>query len=184
MRIKVIPLFSALALSIVAAAVCYRYAPTSAPPTTNAVRGGEVASSPAAGVAAPVRRTQIGTRPQDGLRPAQDSRADLSASDHADYVWERKAQLIDLTTSGDPAALRAILSELNNQDPEIRKAALSAAVEVGNQEAIPALKNQLAWAEDPQEKVDIQSAIDFLQLPPADQIKNEAMAAQATAENN
>lgn len=182
MRIKVILLASALALAIVAAAVCYRYAPSSPPPTTEVAGSDAGASSPPAVAATPVRRIQIGTRPQDALPSALDSRAESSASDHADYVLERKARLIDLTRSDDPDALRAILSELNNPDLEIRKAALSAAVDIGNQDAIPALKNQLAWAEDPQEKVDIQNAIDFLQLPSADQIKNEAMAAPSAAQ--
>jgi len=111
-----------------------------------------------------------------------DKRADLNAPDHADYVQERKAELLDLTSSRDPSALPAILSELNNQDPDIRQAALSAVVQVGNKDAIPALQNQVAWAEDPREKVAIQDAIDFLRLPPADQIKNEAVAAQAAAQ--
>jgi HEAT repeat protein len=106
----------------------------------------------------------------------------LNAPDHGDYVQERKAELLDLTTSSDPSALPAILSALNNQDPEIRQTALSAVMQVGNKDALPALKNQLAWAEDPREKVAIQDAIDFLQLPPADQIKSEALAAQTAAQ--
>ena len=177
MRIKVILTASALGLCVAAVAVHFRYSPEPPPATTEV--GASDGASPAPAPAAPAAsRTQIGIRPQEALPLTQDSRADLSSPDHADYVLERKSQLIDLTTSNDPNALRTILSELNNPDPEIRKAALSAVVQVGSQDAIPALKNQLAWAEDPQEKVDIQDAIDFLQLPSAEQVKNEAMAAQ------
>lgn len=180
MRTKVLASALAVALAIVAAAVCLRYAP-SAPPPSPPVTG--VSASENAGSAPPsasvvMRRAQI-ARVAVAAPPLSESRAELATPDHADYVLERKAQLLDLIGSNDPSALRTILSELNNQDPEIRKAALSAAVQVGNPEAIPALRNELLWAEDPQEKVQIQEAIDFLQLPPADQVKNEAVAAQA-----
>jgi HEAT repeat protein len=187
MRFKVILFTAALALAIVAAAVYYRYAPGSPPPApsqtvSDVATSDDGASSPPSAAAAPARRTQVGAPQQGLLLPADESGAELTASNHADYVLERKAQLVDLTTSSDPAALKTILSELNNRDPEIRKAALSATVEVGNPDAVPALQNQLAWAEDPQEKVEIQNAIDFLGLPSADSVKEEAMAAQAANE--
>ena len=133
-------------------------------------------------VSVPAHPAPLNSRAPVAAAVVADKRADLNAPDHADYVQERKAELLDLTSSRDPSALPAILSELNNQDPDIRQAALSAVVQVGNKDAIPALQNQVAWAEDPREKVAIQDAIDFLRLPPADQIKNEAVAAQAAAQ--
>jgi hypothetical protein len=116
--------------------------------------------------AAPPPRTIL-IHPADDLPIAQDDRSSPSAPNHLAYVVERKAELDDMAATGDPAALRTILSELNNPDPGIRKAALVAAVDFGGQDAIPALRNEIAWAPDPQEKVDLQTAIDFLQLPPA-----------------
>jgi len=172
---------TAAGLFIIAAAAYYRFSP--APPNPSAIPVAVTAdhnADSAPVVLAPVSRAPF-FRPPAASTAVADRRADLNAPDHADYVQERKAELLDLTTSRDPSALPAILSELNNQDPEIRQAALSAVVQAGNKDAIPALQNQIASADDPREKVAIQDAIDFLQLPPADQIKNEAVAAQTPA---
>ena len=97
--------------------------------------------------------------------PAPDAAADLAAANHEDYVMTRQAELAQLGMSDDPADLKTILSELNNKDSRLRDAALSAAVQFGSQDAIPALKNEMAWTDDPQEKVDILNAIKYLQLP-------------------
>ena len=67
--------------------------------------------------------------------------------------------------SSDPTDLKTILSELENPEPEIRQTALSATIQFGSQDAIPTLQHEMEWATDPQEKVDIKKAIDFLQLP-------------------
>ncbi len=166
----------AAGLAIIAAAVYYRF--STPPPATPAAVTTDHSADSAPIVSATARRAQSNPRAPAASTAVPDRRADLNAPGHADYVQERKAELLDLTTSRDPSALPAILSELNNQDVEIRQAALSAVVQVGNKDAIPALQNQIAWAEDPREKVAIQDAIDFLRLPPADQIKNEAVAAQ------
>jgi hypothetical protein len=108
--------------------------------------------------------------------PEPDSGADPNAANHQDYVTERRAELGDLGTSNDPASLKTILSELNNQDQRIRTAALDATVQFGSQDAIPALRNEMAWAEDPHEKAAIADAIDFLQLPSADSVTDQSMA--------
>ena len=174
----------AVGLAIIAAAVYYRF--SAAPPQSAPIPAAAVAVEQGAeatpAIPAPAPRTQIISRPPSMTTAVADRRVDLTAPDHADYVQERKTELLELTTSRDPAALPAILSTLNDPDPEIRQAALSATVQVGNKDAIPVLQNQLAWADDPREKVAIQDAIDFLQLPPADQIKSEAIAAQTGAQ--
>ncbi len=181
MRAKVILSAIVLAVATVGVAVYFRNAVNSTPApqaqsdAPAAVSAGE--SQPVAGVT-PARHVQPAAARQDFLPPDQSGRA-LTASNHADYVLERKTQLMDLTTSDDPGALKTILSELNNPDPDIRKTALASAVEVGSPDAIPALQNQMAWVEDPAEKVEIQKAIDFLQLPSADQVNAEITAAKA-----
>jgi HEAT repeat protein len=74
--------------------------------------------------------------------------------------------LAELGASADVASLGAVEAQLNNQDPAIRKAAVNAAVQIGSPDAIPALRNEMLYLDDPLEKAEIQKAIDFLQLPP------------------
>ena len=102
--------------------------------------------------------------PQEGL-PNRPSEPNPNQVDHQTYVIQRRAELINLGASDDPANLKIILSEMENPEPELRKAALDAAVQFGSKDAIPTLQNEINWATDPQEKVDIQKAIDYLQLP-------------------
>jgi HEAT repeat protein len=180
MRAKVIVAAIAVALVIVISAFYCRFGLVSAPPAPSPPATDEAASDssssafPTISPTAPHRN--VGATRSLGPLPAQeDAGADLNSPNHSDYVEKRKGELMDLAASDDPAALRTILGELNNKDADIRKTALAAAVEVGSPDAIPTLRNQMAWAEDPQEKVDIQSAIEFLQLPPGDQVKEEAM---------
>jgi HEAT repeat protein len=78
---------------------------------------------------------------------------------------QRVAELTELATTREANSLDTILSELSNRNAEIRRAALAAAVEFGDRSAIPALKEAMESNPDPQEKVNIQKAIAFLQLP-------------------
>jgi len=57
------------------------------------------------------------------------------------------------------------MGELENRDPDVRKAALQAAVQSGNRDAIPRLMDAAAQTDDAMEKSDILKAIDFLKLP-------------------
>ena len=59
--------------------------------------------------------------------------------------------------NSDPASLYAILGALGDPDPPVRKAAVEAAVQFGSQDAIPALQDAAAQAEDPQEKLESRS---------------------------
>jgi hypothetical protein len=167
MRAKVIvTAFGAAALILLPSLYFHRASPSSPPAPTSAK---EETS------AAPVQRMRpMPAQVVDRLASSQDGSSAASVPDHATYVVARKAALGALATTGNPAGLQTISSELNNPDPEIRRAALLAAVDFGSQDAIPALQYQLEWTSDPQEKVNIQKAIAFLQLPPArpDGIKN------------
>ena len=89
----------------------------------------------------------------------------LTGSAHDDYVLKRRAELIDLGMSDNPANLKVILSELENPEPEIRQQALSSTIDFGSKDAIPVLQNEMAYATDPEEKVAIKKVIEFLQLP-------------------
>ena len=168
MRAKVVLSAFGLALLILVPAIYFHFAPSSpspdqvAPPVAQAV-----APAPQA-IAAPAtvpHHHWSPAPPAGGEGVAAADSADSSASDHEEYVAQRQADLVQMGMSDDPDDLKTILSELNNKDPRIRSAALSAAVQFHSQDAIPALQNQIQWTDDPQEKVDLLDAIKYLQLP-------------------
>jgi hypothetical protein len=78
---------------------------------------------------------------------------------------QRVAELQQMASTRDPGSLDTVLSELKNQDARIRRAALAAAVEIGSRSAIPVLQEAMEGNLEPGEKVSIQQAIEFLQLP-------------------
>lgn len=80
-------------------------------------------------------------------------------------IDDRITGLEALAMNDDADSLKLILEALTDPDPQIRTAALAAAIQFNSPEAIPSLQAALAKVERPQEKVDIQAAIDFLKLP-------------------
>lgn len=179
MRAKVIVSASALALLVLAPAIYYRFAPSSAPaqPSSQQDAGTDTGASPALRPSGSRPIWAVTAHQTDDV-PLPDAESDPGDSTLHDPVLARIAQLNDLGTSNDPASLKTILSELNNQNQRIRKAALDATIQFKSPDAIPTLRNELNWAEDPREKVAIQDAIDFLQLPSASSVKDEYMAQQ------
>jgi hypothetical protein len=168
MRAKVILSASALALLILAPTIYFHFTPSSPPPDQPAPAPEQVAiATPQTSAAPAVPRHRWTAGPANGGEgvPAPGVAADLSAANHEDYVAARQAELAQLGMSDDPADLKTILSELNNKDARIRSAALSATIQFRSQDAIPALQNEIAWTDDPQEKVDLLNAIKYLQLP-------------------
>jgi HEAT repeat protein len=133
----------------------------SAPPPASASRATAAAASdqpveiPQSVKTAAPKPSPISQSPTDGATPA----------DHEAMVNERIAELNQLASSNDPHSLDAIISDFSNHDPAIRMAAVSAAIDFGSRDAIPALQNALGWTDDIKEKLEIQRAIDFLQLP-------------------
>ena len=187
MRSKVVLLASGLALLILAPAVYFHFASSSQPPdqqpasATEQVAAAPVAAKPGPVPVVPRHRIAAPADRGGGVSVPDES----SSSSHEDYVAERQAQLTQLGSSDDPADLKTILSELNNKTPEIRSAALAAAVQFGSKDAIPALQNEVSWAEDPEEKVAIMNAIKYLQLPSFDEFQANlatSAAAQPPAE--
>jgi len=163
MRIKVILAAAALALAVLVPAVCFRRA-SSAPPAVQTSQA-PVVTPIQTGAPSPARAGFWHGRSADPMVADERGPADPAAPDHGDYVLRRTGELNQLASSGEPGALKTILDELNNADPAIRKAALRAAIDFGSQDAIPALENQIALTDDAREKVDLQKAVDFLQLP-------------------
>src|SRR5882724_8172396 len=90
---------------------------------------------------------------------------DSPKAQHQAYVESRSAELVELGMNDDPASFATIMGELENRDPDVRKAALQAAVQFGNRDAIPRLMDAAAQTDDAREKSDILKTIDFLKLP-------------------
>lgn len=164
MRAKVLISALAIGIVVVAPAIYFHYKPTesaSAPARQAAVD--DTPAAPSQAVPPILKRASSGAQAAtDGVKIEDNSD---SALPHDEYVIKRKSDLYDMGMGKDPASLKVILAEMHNADPEIRQAALSAVIDFGSQDAIPALQNELSWASDLQEKVEIQKAIDFLQLP-------------------
>jgi len=73
---------------------------------------------------------------------------------------------MDVAMTDDRANLDIILSELNNRDPEIRKAALEATIQFGSRDAIPKMADAASQTDDPSEKAAIADAIEFPSFVP------------------
>jgi HEAT repeat protein len=112
-----------------------------------------------------------------GTSPEPDQPAAESAgAKHEAYVAERVAQLQDLAMENDSPSLDTILAELTNRDPEIRKAALEAAVQFGGRDAIPKLEDVASQTDDAHEKAALADAIEFLKLPSLSEVEAQSPA--------
>lgn len=172
MRAKIIIPVLILAVMIVGLAVFFRKSDQT--PTASPIASAQNSGIPAATASMPVSPRVAHTTPNFGItHPPQLSAAlegepaDENSAEHIAFVQKKIDALDDLARSGDAANLPLIVNELGNPEQKIRAAAIRAAVDLGNRDAIPALQNQWAQTDDPQEKLDIQHAIDFLRLPSA-----------------
>ena len=98
-------------------------------------------------------------------KAAEESVRENGDEQHEDRVAARIAALRDLSTKTDRASLETLLSEVKNQDEEIREAALDAITQSGNRAAIPGLREAAAQAGNRREKQAILDAIEFMSLP-------------------
>ena len=76
-----------------------------------------------------------------------------------------KMRLYKWSMSGDSANLPNILADLNSPDKEIVMAAIEAAKQLGDTNAIPALKAAAAKTDDNQEAIAMLNAANFIALP-------------------
>jgi hypothetical protein len=106
---------------------------------------------------------------------SKDPAEEPNASNHQAYVEARSDQLMDLAMTSERSSFDIIMSELTNRDPQIRKAAVQAAIQYGSRDAIPKLMEVAAQTDDPKEKAEIIEAADYLKLPSL----TEVMAARA-----
>lgn len=86
-------------------------------------------------------------------------------------VEERIIELMELGARNDPESFQKIIFGLSDADPEIREAALEATIQFGDRDAIPILKELAAKTDDPQEKVEILNAAEYLALPSFSEIR-------------
>ena len=82
-------------------------------------------------------------------------------------VGKQLDQIRELQADGtaNPATTSILLTKVTHQEPEVRKAALQALVQLDDTNAIPGLEQAQALVEDPHEKVAFIDAIEFLKLP-------------------
>jgi hypothetical protein len=116
--------------------------------------------------------------------PAGDTAGETPEEKQRAYVEARSSELMDLATNDDSDSLRTILSELTNRDPQIREAAVQAAIQFNSRDAIPALADAALQTDDPHEKAAIADAIEFLKLPSLGEAMAERKAAAPAPPDN
>lgn len=110
--------------------------------------------------------------------------ANTDNGDYEIYVANRVTELEHLGMSSDPDSLAGIESEFDNRDPRIQTAAVAAAVQFGSRDAIPALQDAYQHFDDPEQKINIRKAIDFLKLPRLGETGNATASAGAGNNGN
>jgi hypothetical protein len=68
---------------------------------------------------------------------------------------------------GNTTVTPLLLAKITNPEPEVRKAAVQALVQLNDTNAIAGLEQAVALIEDPREKVEILDAVNYLKLPSA-----------------
>jgi HEAT repeat protein len=101
--------------------------------------------------------------PHDSIQPKIDAAA--LQDQRREASRQRVKELAQLGATKDAKSLPSILSDLTSGDAEIRRAALSATLDYGDRSTIPVLQEAMDTLPDPQEKVNIRDAINYLKLP-------------------
>lgn len=134
------------------------------PPATSVARKSEIL--PARETPRPVRRdaeSRWGNLPE--LPPAALSPHPPGSVENQNWITERITALDDAAWLDDPEAMRSILAELRNPQPEIRAAARAAITAFGSGEAVPYLEMTATTTYDDTERQELAKVIDFLKLP-------------------
>lgn len=161
MRAKVVILTAILALAVLVPAVYFHLKPNQ-PASTEAAPAPEVAAvTTPAKPNGPSILSRIQQKPSD--MDIASAPAPIQMSKDPEEV---KTQLISLGMSDDPAALPAILSQVENPNPDVVQTALMALKDYGSRDAIPTLQKELSYNNRPiEELMEIKNTIDFLSLP-------------------
>jgi hypothetical protein len=161
---------AACVLAVLAAVLAWTRSGESTAPTADS-RGASPAAAP--------RLPRHEVAPAAGLPLPQRSPHDPATAEHRAWSDARSDELMTLSWRDDPESLRRILAELENPEPEIRKAALQAVANFGSREAIPYLEAQVSRRDDPQEKIDLIQTAEALKLDSASDYFARKQAATA-----
>jgi hypothetical protein len=96
-------------------------------------------------------------------------------------VWvDAKAdELVKLSWEDDRESLKRILAELENPEPDIRKAALQATANFGSRDAIPYLESLVATSTDADEKIALIQTAEQLKMPTGSEYFSQKKSAAA-----
>jgi hypothetical protein len=141
--------------------------------------------------------TSVSANPSTPVRPVSEHRPVAPAviqprtqpesggeEQRSEAARERAAKLQQIGSTRDADSLNTVSSELNDADASVRRAAVAAAVEIGDRGIIPALQQAMEGDLEPQEKVKIQQAINFLQLPTLTEVSAGQNAGQRPASSD
>lgn len=104
------------------------------------------------------------------LPEPQQSPHDPGSADHAGWQTKRIAELQDLVWLPGRETTLILTGELRNPDPMIRRAALGAIVNQGNDETIPYLR-AVSWeSDDPVFQQELEKTIEYLEIPPLEDV--------------
>jgi hypothetical protein len=116
--------------------------------------------------------------PSEAASPASNSpQVSANSSNSAAIIEQLRAaelakeldQIRELQADGavNPLAAGLLVGKITHKEPEVRKAAKEALVQLGDTNAIPGMEQAAGLIEDPREKLALMEAIDYLKLPDA-----------------
>ncbi len=152
------------AACVLAAALAWMFRNATPEATRSAARPVAEAESAANEMVAPVKKGRRNVVAA-GLPEAIESPHAAGSTQNEAWVAKRVEELDGLAWFNDAASLDRILAEMRNTHPEIRKAALEAAVAFGSKDAIPKLEILARGTNDLKEQKAIADAIEYLSLP-------------------
>lgn len=157
MRPKIVILVLMVAVGVVAFAVVLK-----------GVMGGHVpqeAKAPEAPPEEPANTNTSAAIPQ--VNPNSSNTAAIDEKLHIVALTKALDEVRELQAQGpsDPATPDLLLAKITHKEPEVRKAAVEALVQLNATNAIPGLEQALALTEDPHDKIALMEAIDYLKLP-------------------
>jgi CheY-like chemotaxis protein len=145
-----------------------------------------VAAAPAAPVVVPAPVPPA-------VKPAPVIVKTLTPEDREAAIKAEQNRLYDWSMNNDPQSLSSILIDLHSPEKEVRLAAIEAAKQFDDTNAIPVLKAEAASSDDTQEAIAMLEAADFLSIPdavlgpgtgPPPTLTPEQAAARAQAQAN
>jgi len=100
--------------------------------------------------------------------PISSNAAAITEQLRAAEIEKEVEQIQNLVTDGSesPTRVGILVGKVTDQEPEVRKAAVEALVQLGDTNAVPGMEQAVAAIENPREKVALMDAIAYLKLPP------------------